>query len=65
MSGFGILTLLYTIAWIAPMAFIACSSQITKYEKIAWIIAITFISWFAFIIYLLVRKIKINRLKIS
>ncbi|WP_298774606.1 hypothetical protein [uncultured Shewanella sp.] len=59
------LILIYIIAWIAPMAFIACSSKISKFEKIAWVVAIIFISWFAFVVYLLVRKIKMNRLKIS
>lgn len=44
--------------WLMPLLFIASSSKTTGSEKLAWIIAVIFVSWFAWIFYLLLAPIK-------
>ena len=44
--------------WLLPMLVIACSDKTTGAEKLAWILAIIFLSWFAWIVYFLVAPIK-------
>ena len=46
------------IIWLLPLLIIASSSKTTGSEKFAWILAVLFISWFAFIFYLLLAPIK-------
>lgn len=55
-----ILLLLAGIAlvWIVPIFIIMSSNKTSGSEKLAWILAILFISWFAFIFYLLLAPIK-------
>lgn len=44
--------------WLLPILIIACSDRTTGVEKIAWILAIVFLSWFAWIFYFLLAPIK-------
>ena len=50
--------LLCFFIWILPILIIACSDKTTAGEKIAWILAIIFLSWFAWIFYFLLAPIK-------
>lgn len=56
----GILTVLAIIAflWALPILVIASSRKTSGTEKIAWILGVIFISWFAWIFYLLLAPIK-------
>ncbi len=51
---FGIILLI----WVLPILTILTSSKTTGREKFAWILAVLFVSWFAFIFYLLLAPIK-------
>jgi hypothetical protein len=44
--------------WVFPILNIARSPKATNSEKLAWILAVIFISWFAWIFYLLLAPIK-------
>jgi hypothetical protein len=44
--------------WFLPILIIACSDQTTGGEKLAWILAIVFLSWFAWIFYFLLAPVK-------
>ncbi len=55
-SEFGILILLFV--WLLPLILIIGSSKTTGREKLAWVLAVIFISWFAWIFYLLLAPIK-------
>ena len=44
--------------WLLPLISILFSSRTTGSEKLAWILAVLFISWFAWIFYLLLAPIK-------
>jgi hypothetical protein len=59
-SGFSALIFLVIIGffWLLPILNIAGSRKTTGREKLAWILAVVFISWFAWIFYLLLAPIK-------
>ncbi|MFT5723949.1 MAG: hypothetical protein ACI9JN_001066 [Bacteroidia bacterium] len=44
--------------WLLPFFSIMLSSKTIGGEKLAWILAVIFISWFAWIFYLLLAPIK-------
>jgi hypothetical protein len=44
--------------WLLPILIIAASDRVTAGEKIAWILAIIFLSWFAWIFYFLLAPLK-------
>lgn len=44
--------------WLLPILFILSSRKTTGNEKLAWILAVIFISWFAWIFYILLAPIK-------
>jgi hypothetical protein len=46
------------LIWLLPILLIANSDQTTGGEKLCWILAIIFLSWFAWILYFLVAPIK-------
>lgn len=46
------------LIWLLPILIIACSDKTTGGEKLAWILAIVFLSWFAWIFYFLLAPIK-------
>ena len=46
------------LVWILPLLIIISSSKTTKGEKILWLVAVIFISWFAWILYALLAPIQ-------
>jgi len=44
--------------WLLPLIWILFSGKTKGSEKLAWILAMLFISWFAFIFYLLLAPLK-------
>lgn len=44
--------------WLLPLLIIITSKKTTGNEKIAWVFAVIFISWFAWIFYILLAPIK-------
>ncbi len=59
-SELSVLLLLGVIAfiWLLPLLIIISSSKTTGSEKLAWILAVVFVSWFAWIFYILLAPIK-------
>jgi hypothetical protein len=53
-----VLPLGWFVLWLLPILIIALSDKTTGVEKIAWILAIVFLSWFAWIFYFLLAPIK-------
>ena len=47
----------FLFIWLLPILIIACSDKTTGGEKVAWILAIVFLSWFAWIFYFLLAPI--------
>jgi hypothetical protein len=57
------LTLLAILAgiffiWLLPILVIVGSSRTSGGEKLAWVLAVVFVSWFAWVFYLLLAPIK-------
>ena len=46
------------LVWLLPILLIAVSSRTGGKEKAAWILAVIFISWFAWIFYLLLAPLR-------
>ena len=59
-SDLSILVILGLIGliWALPILIIISSGKTTGSEKLAWVLAVIFISWFAWIFYLLLAPIK-------
>lgn len=59
-SSSGILLIFGAIVfvWLLPILIIIGSSKTTSGEKVAWILAVLFISWFAWIFYMLLAPLK-------
>lgn len=56
--SFGIVTILAILAvWLMPFFIIIFSNKTNGAEKLAWLLAVIFISWFAWIFYLLLAPI--------
>jgi hypothetical protein len=47
--------------WIIPIVAIAISDRTQGGEKLAWLLMVIFISWFAWIFYLLLAPLKSER----
>lgn len=47
--------------WLLPIIFIGLSERTDGKEKIAWILAVIFITWFAWIFYLLLAPLRQRR----
>lgn len=47
--------------WLLPILIIAASDETSGGEKAAWILAIIFLSWFAWIFYFLLAPLKPRR----
>lgn len=62
-SGFASLLVIGLIVfiWLLPLLIIISSRKTTGGEKIAWILAVLFVSWFAWIFYMLLAPIKIKK----
>ena len=53
-----ILLAICALVWLLPLIIISRSSATSGQEKMAWILAVLFISWGAFIFYLLLAPIR-------
>ncbi len=57
--GFAILGGLLVLGiWLLPIWIIATSEKTTGFEKIAWILAMVCLSWFAWVFYFFLAPIK-------
>lgn len=57
--GFAIVGAVAVFAiWLLPIWIIATSNQTTGFEKIAWLLAIVCLSWFAWVFYFFLAPIK-------
>jgi hypothetical protein len=56
--SFLIILVLIGIGWLLPILMIISSDKTSGTEKLAWVLAVVFISWFAWIFYLLLAPIK-------
>ncbi|GAB56543.1 hypothetical protein GPUN_2428 [Glaciecola punicea ACAM 611] len=45
------------IIWLIPVIIILLSSRTAGGEKIAWLLAVIFVSWFAWIFYMLLAPL--------
>lgn len=50
--------LLIICLWLWPIVMIARSPRVEGGEKVAWILLVLFVSWFAWIFYLLLAPLK-------
>ncbi|HFC30093.1 MAG TPA: hypothetical protein ENJ44_03510 [Oceanospirillales bacterium] len=50
--------LVVALIWVLPIILITMSTRTHGGEKVAWILAIMFISWLAWIFYILLAPIK-------
>lgn len=57
LGGLAFLTIIGLI-WLFPIIIVVSSSKTTGSEKLAWVLAVIFISWFAWDFYLLLAPIK-------
>ena len=59
-SDLSVLIILAAIGfiWVLPILIIISSNKTTGGEKLAWVIAVIFISWFAWLFYMLLAPIK-------
>lgn len=46
------------IIWLIPVILIILSSKTSGGEKLAWVLLVIFVSWFAWIFYLLLAPLK-------
>lgn len=53
-----ILLAVYALIWLTPLLIISGSSKTSGSEKVAWVIAMLFVSWGAFVFYLLLAPLK-------
>lgn len=53
-----VLPIAFVVIWFLPILIILCSDRTTGGEKLAWILAIVFLSWFAWVFYFLLAPIK-------
>ena len=61
-SLFALVAMLACLAiWLLPIFLIAASDRTHGKEKVAWILAVIFISWFAWVFYLLLAPLKRQR----
>ncbi|MFT6267978.1 MAG: hypothetical protein ACJAVV_000783 [Alphaproteobacteria bacterium] len=59
---FGLLLFIpIAIIWLIPLVIILLSSSTSGGEKIAWLLAVIFVSWFAWIFYMLLAPLNDKR----
>ncbi|ARV72722.1 hypothetical protein A8140_08300 [Vibrio campbellii CAIM 519 = NBRC 15631 = ATCC 25920] len=46
------------IVWLTPSVLVLKSNKTTGREKLAWVLTILFVSWFAWVIYMVIAPIK-------
>jgi hypothetical protein len=52
--------LMFFLIWLIPIILVAISNRTQGGEKIAWVLLIIFVSWIAWIFYLLLAPLKRN-----
>jgi hypothetical protein len=52
--------LMFFLMWLIPIILVAISNRTQGGEKIAWVLLIIFVSWIAWIFYLLLAPLKRN-----
>lgn len=52
---------LLAVVWLLPFFVILGSKKTSGKEKLAWVLGVIFISWFAWIFYLLLAPISKNK----
>jgi len=57
MEGF-VFILAMALLWFLPLIIIITDKKTSGNEKFAWLLAVIFISWFAWIFYLLLAPLK-------
>jgi len=53
-----IIIVLIGFIWLLPILIIISSNKTMGGEKLAWLIAVIFVSWFAWVFYMLLAPIK-------
>lgn len=53
--------ILFMIIWLLPIILILKSDKTSGCEKLFWLLAVLFVSWFAWIIYLLLAPISARK----
>ena len=53
-----VMIVIMVVAWLFPILIIVSSDKTTGREKLAWVLAVVFISWFAWVFYFLLAPIK-------
>lgn len=53
-----VILLIVGLIWLFPILVILSSDKTSGTEKLAWILAVIFISWFAWIFYMLLAPVK-------
>ena len=48
----------FVVFWLLPMLIVAFSKKVSGKEKLAWLLAMVFVSWFAWVFYLLLAPLK-------
>lgn len=60
--GFGLVVAVGVFAiWLVPFWIIATSDKTTGFEKIAWLLAMVCLSWFAWVFYFFLAPLKPRR----
>jgi hypothetical protein len=54
----GVAIIVCAAIWLLPIVLIALSDRTSGGEKAAWILAVIFVTWFAWVFYLLLAPIK-------
>ena len=49
--------MVFLILWLLPIFFIVKSNKTSGAEKLFWLLAVLFVSWFAWILYMLLAPI--------
>jgi hypothetical protein len=52
--------ILFLIIWLLPIFFIIKSNKTSGAEKLFWLLAVLFVSWFAWILYMLLAPIGVK-----
>jgi membrane protein YdbS with pleckstrin-like domain len=50
--------LICLVVWLIPLVLIGVSDRTSGKEKLAWLLAVVFITWFAWVFYLLLAPLK-------
>jgi hypothetical protein len=61
LTGFAAIVAVFafiTFIWLLPIIIIIGSNRTTGGEKAAWVLAVIFVSWFAWVFYMLLAPIK-------